>query len=579
MTSTRPVSDSSPSATPAAAADAVVSYRFNPVAEREFIGTFRTPKALLLLIAPALLTVVLVLLRWPTDSVLKPAGQTSLEVFGFFGYGLATVICLLTPVIPAVSIVKERIQGTLELLLHSPLSRLSLCLGKLLGSVFPLTLALLMTVPAAMACYSMGGISILYHFLPLYLVLLLIAGQIASMSLAISSFSKSIDSSVRASYAGMLLLVVGTMAPYQVFQGSDDALRVLVTDWLRHLSPLPAFTEILGHGSVGGQGIVSEIRSVPRYVLASSLFTLLMCLLTASRMHIRIFDESRASGVMTDDRGLLMRIGRRIFFLVDPQRRSRNIGSFTNPVMIKEFRCRRFGRASWILRLVAVSAVASITLTYLAATGVQNWSIETIGGLLILLQMALILLLGPGMSAGLMANEVESGSWTMLRMTPQSSLSIAIGKLLSVAWPMFLVLMATIPGYVVMIYLRPVLEQQVILVVASLMLASLFTVLSSAAIGAFFRKNSTATVCSYGVLTTLTAVTFLIWLGRGDPFGFPLVERALIINPVSSALSLMRTRGFEQFEIVPWNWYFLGTASALAAIVFWARIRRLRQPE
>ena len=38
---------------------------------------------------------------------------------------------------------------------------------------------------------------------------------------------------------------------------------------------------------------------------------------------------------------------------------------------------------------------------------------------------------------------------------------------------MLLVLMATLPGYLLMIYLKPVLEQQVIQVVASLLLAGL----------------------------------------------------------------------------------------------------------
>jgi hypothetical protein len=31
-------------------------------------------------------------------------------------------------------------------------------------------------------------------------------------------------------------------------------------------------------------------------------------------------------------------------FLVDPQRRKKGIGFFMNPVMVKEFRTRRFGR-------------------------------------------------------------------------------------------------------------------------------------------------------------------------------------------------------------------------------------------
>ncbi|MEZ5944295.1 MAG: ABC transporter [Planctomycetaceae bacterium] len=559
--------------------NALFSRILNPIAYREFVTTFRTPRAFVLLVGPAVITTLLVLLQWPSEGISEPAGHRALKVFGYFGYGLGVVTCLLAPVVPAVSIVKERIKGTLQLLLHSPMSPFSMSLGKLVGSVLPLLLSLTMTLPAAAACYSMGGITLPHHILPLYVLLVLLTVQLSSLSLAISSYGKSIDSTVRLAFGGMLIVVVGVLGPYQIFQGADNPTHVLITDWLRHVSPIPALTEILGHADVGGQGIATNTSSFLRYCIASGICTLVGCVVTASRMHIRIFDEARDSGVMTEDRSTIEQVFRRLVFLVDPQRRSGNIGNWTNPVLMKEFRCRRFGRASWILRLVAVSAVASMTVTYLAATGVQNWSVETIGALLIILQMALILLLAPGMSAGLMATELESRSWTMLRMTPQSSFSIAFGKLLSVAWPMFLVLLATLPGYIVMIYLRPILKQQVLMVVGSLLLATLFSVLVSTAIGSCFRKNTSATVCSYAVLTSLTAITFLIWMGRGAPFGFALVEWALIVNPVSSALALMETKGMEGYEIMPWNWYFLSTTSFLAAVWFWMRIYRLRQPD
>ena len=162
-------------------------------------------------------------------------------------------------------------------------------------------------------------------------------------------------------------------------------------------------------------------------------------------------------------------------------------------MLVKEFRSRRFGRLTWLLRLVAVCAVASMGLTYVAATSVENWTVERIGSLLIVLQMALIVLLTPGLSSGLLAGEVETGGWTLLRMTPISSLRIVTGKLFSVAWTMLLILLATLPGYLVMIYVKPVLEQQVLYVVASLLLAAAFSLIASAAIGSFFRRTTPAT--------------------------------------------------------------------------------------
>ena len=551
----------------------------NPVTRQEFISTFRSVRSLALLLIPAVLTSALIIFQWPANSVIAQSGNKSLQVFAMFGYGLGAILCLLSPVNPAVSLVKERIQGTLELLFHTPLSQIRIYLGKLSGAFLPLGLSLIMTFPAAAACYAMGGITFGRHLGPLYLILVLGAVQLSAISLLVSSYSKNIDSAVRSAYAWMLFMVVGVLGPYQVFQGSENQTKALISDWIRHLSPLPALMEVMGHGDIAGHGMISTSSSFIRYGIVASISILVFGLLTARRLHIRIFDESRAAGVMTEDRSLSQRLVRRLFFLIDPQRRSWSIGNWTNPILVKEFRCRKFGRASWILRLIAICAVASIALTYFAASGVQNWTVEMIGGLLVVLQMALIVLLAPGMSAGLIASEVETGGWTMLRMTPQSSFSIAIGKLLSVGWTMFLVLLATLPGYVVMIYLKPILQQQVLMVIASLLLATLFTVLVSAAIGSCFRRNTPATIASYSILASLTAFPILIWIGRDAPFGFRIVQNALLVNPMSSALSIMRTKGFEDYQLVPGNWYFLAGGSVMGLIIFWLRIHRLTQPD
>jgi ABC-type transport system involved in multi-copper enzyme maturation permease subunit len=296
-------------------------------------------------------------------------------------------------------------------------------------------------------------------------------------------------------------------------------------------------------------------------------------------LNLRIFDEARDSGVMTEDRKLSQRLLRRILFLVDPQRRSGFIGNWTNPVLIKEFRSRRFGRLTWLLRLVAICAVASMGLTYFAATSVETWSVETIGSLLIVLQMALIVLLSPGLSAGLVASELESGGWTLLRMTPLSSLRIVTGKLFSVAWTMLLILLATLPGYLVMIYVKPILKQQVLFVVASLLFASVFTLIVSAALGSLFRRTTPATMTSYAVLATLTGLPLLIWLGREAPFGFRVVETALLFDPISSALSYMQPKAFNQYQLIPGNWYFLGGSCLTGFLVFWLRTWRLMRPD
>ena len=152
---------------------------------------------------------------------------------------------------------------------------------------------------------------------------------------------------------------------------------------------------------------------------------------------------------------------RRVLFLVDPQRRSGSTSLWINPVMVKEFRSRRLGRSHWMLRLIGVSAILSLGLSYVAATGALGWGVEIIGGDLVLLQVALLILFAPSMAAGLVSSERESGSWQLLQMTPLSPVTILVGKLLSVLWPLLLLLCATLPGYVILMSIKPELTYQV----------------------------------------------------------------------------------------------------------------------
>src|SRR5262245_8274587 len=129
----------------------------NPIIGREFIAVVRTRKAVLLLVTVAVASSALVLLRWPSDALVDLEGHQSRHVFRLFGYGMLVTVLLLTPVFPAASIVREKNEGTLALLLNSPLSSLSIYLGKLLGSLGFLALVLATSFPAAAALTGMGG--------------------------------------------------------------------------------------------------------------------------------------------------------------------------------------------------------------------------------------------------------------------------------------------------------------------------------------------------------------------------------------------------------------------------------------
>lgn len=550
----------------------------NPIIHRELLEQLRTRKALALQLSLALLCALLVLVRWPTAEAADLSGTRAQQVLRVFGYGLLAGVLLLTPAFPAVSFVREKIKGTLALLLNSPMPPWSIYLGKLGGVLGFTALLLMMTMPAAAACYALGGTGSRSGILSLYAVLVLAAVQLTTLGLLVSCLSRSTDGALRVSYALVLAFCVLTLVPYELLRG-QSGVEAEMALWLRGLSPIPAVLEALGQGDVGSHGMAAGSGAIGRYALLASIFSLVCAATTIARLNHRLFDRARSAGVMTEDRTKEVRIIRRLLFLVDPQRRSGNISLWINPVMVKEFRSRRFGRSHWMLRLIAVSAILSLGLSYVAAAGILGWGVEIIGGALVLLQIALLILFAPSLAAGLVSSERESGSWQLLRMTPLSPGVILRGKLLSVAWPLFLLLCATLPGYMAMIAYRPALVYQFQRVAACLILTAAFAVLVSGAASTLFRSTAAATAASYLALLAVCLGPLLIWLGRDAPFGHTTVQTVLLLDPVAAALQAADTPGFNHYELLPLNWWIIGSVCLALLLFLRVRMWQLYRPE
>ncbi len=548
-----------------------------PILRRELIEQLRTNKAVLLQILISMIFAILIIARWPTDSQSDLSGLASRQVLRLFGYGLLTVIALLVPSFPATTIIREKIKGTLALLFNSPIRPTGIYAGKFFG-VFLIVLILLSTsLPAAGACFAMGGISLTGEIIPLYLILITASIQFIILGLVVSTYANSTDSALRMTYGLVLLITILVLGPYQLFQSESGTLKD-ISGWLRCVSPIPATMEVLGQKDIGLSGFTLSYSAINRYFILTGISCMVMVYLTLSRLNYRIFDRSRSAGVITDDRTKGAKRFRFIFYLIDPQKRSKGIGNWTNPIMIKEFRCRRFGRSHWLLRLVALCIIISILLTYSATTGSISWGVEAIGGLMVLLQVSLLVLITPSLSAGLISSEIESNGWQLLQTTPLSALKILRGKLMSVAWTLSMILCATLPGYLIILYLKPEMQPQIVNVLICLVIAAIFAILVSAFISSLFSQTAAATTTAYIVLLSLFGGTMLFWLGRGAPFGHEIVENILLFNPMAAALHASGTSGFEEYQLIPGNWYIMGLVCSALFLGLVYRTWKLSRP-
>jgi ABC-type transport system involved in multi-copper enzyme maturation permease subunit len=550
----------------------------NPILGRELIDVLRSGKAVALQLGLAMGCALLVLVRWPTGEVADLSGARSLQVLRVFGYGLLAGVLLLVPAFPATSLVREKVKGTLALLLNSPLRPWSIYLGKLGGMLGFAAVLLVMTLPAAAACHALGGTADRGGIAALYAVLAVAVVQMSTLGMLVSSRAQSTDGALRATYALVLAVCVLPLVPYAFVRGMAGPMEEAAF-WLRCLSPIPAVMEVLGQGDVGALGMAATAAAVPRYMALALAMSLLCALGTVARLRPDRLDRARPAGVMTQDRSTGGKVLRRLLFLVDPQRRSGGMSLWVNPVMVKEFRSRRFGRSHWALRLLAVCAIVSLGLSYIAVSGALGWGIEIIGGALVLLQIALLILFAPSLAAGLVSSERESGSWQLLRMTPLSPASIVFGKLLSVAWPLLLLLAATLPGYVVIMMVEPTLAPRVGRVVTCLALTAVFAVLLSAGISSLCRATAAASTAAYLALLAVCVGPLLVWLAREAPFGHATVENVLAVDPVAAALQAAATPGFAGYELLPINWWIIGSACVALLGLLSFRTWQLSRPE
>jgi len=116
-------------------------------------------------------------------------------------------------------------------------------------------------------------------------------------------------------------------------------------------------------------------------------------------------------------------------------------------------------------------------------------------------------------------------------------------------------------------------------VIACLAATAVFTVLASAAASSMCRTTAAASAVSYLAIVGVCALPLLVWLGRDAPFGQHTVETALMISPVAAALSAAETPGFTAYQLLPTNWWVMGSASVALLLFLWVRVRQLYRPE
>src|SRR5262249_28488594 len=156
-----------------------------------------------------------------------------------------------------------------------------------------------------------------------------------------------------------------------------------------------------------------------------------------------------------------------------------------------------------------ICLVVSLGLMLATTRGMITWQVETLGGIIVILQMSVVVLISPSLAAGAISSERESGGWTLLKMTPLSAFTIIIGKLMSAGRTLSLLLLATLPAYIVILLIDIKQTPHVERVLITVVLTSIMGLMISAAISSMFKRTTGSTATCYAVLVGLCGGTLL----------------------------------------------------------------------
>ena len=271
-----------------------------------------------------------------------------------------------------------------------------------------------------------------------------------------------------------------------------------------------------------------------------------------------------------------------------------------NPVLEKELKLRfRFfksvsGMIAYLIALLVFLGGFIFVVTQFGGTGGYMRTDQSFAMFIMLamIQMALVLFITPGLTAGAISTEREKQTLNMLLMTTQTSFQIVIGKLLSSIAFLALLLLAGLPFYSVVFLYGGISPMQLL----TIFFFYFITMIAVGSIGVFFsivlKRTITAMISTYSVMIVLAGVTaFFFFIGvsvqglgnyyNTTPNFAPLTYFFASINPGALVLTVVSPdlqTGLGELtgiKVAVWIPYLL-FYSLVTAVMVWLSTNKLR---
>lgn len=545
----------------------------NPIFKREFTTVSRSWKSRFLIGLYLGCLAFLLLLLWPSGGVQSVVTESARKIFSIFFSVNLLLLNLMIPAFTAGSITEERERSTYGALFTTLLTPMEIMSGKLFASITMILIMTVLSMPVASVCALAGGVDALFLG---KVMLLLLASSISCgiIGLACSSLCRTTTGAVLLNYVVLLLLAGGTFLPSLMLSNLLPDLNGLFLT-IRNLSAFDALLYLLYPETYrltlnvdlsGGEGL-SPFGVFLAGCIVESILALI--LFRCRIMKAELGSTRQKGNVYSDEKKALKRKLTFPFYLLDPLKRKKPIGRFSNPVFVAEMRSKLFSNPNFVIRCISTIFVLSLgILTLLSFQMGEDIHAGSVRAVAIVFQLGIVALLAPGISSGLITDEITRGTFDALRMTALHPLTVITGKFKATFYYALIFLISSIFILLALAYLeqsdcfpeQSVLDPEfwntlvnkirtesdyfsrfwnayrpVALWVVILLLSTITFLSTGLFCSAYARNTPQATAAAYAITGVLCVVTLLPLL-LAEKFSPSLAYFILSFNPVAAAM-------------------------------------------
>lgn len=256
-----------------------------------------------------------------------------------------------------------------------------------------------------------------------------------------------------------------------------------------------------------------------------------------------------------------------------------------NPIIVRELRTRMRGVRPYAILTIflAVLSLAAYAIYQLMLQqtrfGMMVLSAQVGQALfngLTLCGMLLVVFLAPAMTSGSISGEREQLTYDMLMATPLAPGLLLWGKLIAALSYLFMLIVAAIPIFSVVLIFGGVEPKALLKALALLVMTTIFCGTLGLFCSSLFRRTAAATVVSYSLILLLIGATALlgaVWGQFSTPLGQQVPPWLLYLNPFTALNSITALAPRNDGTIFfgdgnPFNWLPFAAAFGPGAIYY-----------